>query len=398
MINSNTNGGKENLLQEVVNAEILEASEENIKICANKINDGMVVGFPTETVYGLGANALNIDAVKKIFEYKGRPLSDPLIVHVTSIEMAKELTVLDEETYKLFTLLADKFWPGPLTMVLKANFEVISPILTANTQYIGIRYPKNEIAKKLIEYSKVPIAAPSANKFCHVSPVNPVHVFEDFKEFPVTILNGGVCNLCMESTVIKIVSEEKKIQILRMGAISPDELKSFLETSDNCSYSVEIFKKVNQSPNQVNPTLNKDHNSSDKKDFELDQEAPGQFIKHYSPKLDTFILDEDETENILKISKLSSPSEIVFIDYAKLLFKKFSDYKFTNFFELSEKSSPEEVMLNLYDYLRAAEKVEGAKVIVLCDLHKYMLDNPHKVTLVDRVLKAAAFRKINLKI
>ncbi len=162
-------------------AQILEPTEENIISCAESIKSGKVVGFPTETVYGLGASALNIEAVKKIFEYKGRPLSDPLIVHVTSVEMGKKLINIDDDTYKHFKLLSDKFWPGPLTMVLKANFNVISPILTASTEYIGIRYPNNLLAQKLIDYSGVPIAAPSANKFCHVSPVNPYHVYEDFK-------------------------------------------------------------------------------------------------------------------------------------------------------------------------------------------------------------------------
>lgn len=376
MINSN---GKENSEKEGVYAEILESSDENIKICAEKIREGQVVGFPTETVYGLGANALNVEAVKKIFEYKGRPLSDPLIVHVTSVEMAKKLTDIDEDTHKLFKLLADKFWPGPLTMVLKANFDVISPILTANTQYIGIRFPNNEIAKKLIDESGVPIAAPSANKFCHVSPVNPFHVFEDFKEFPISIIDGGVCNFCMESTVVKILNDDKKIQILRMGAIAPQELETVVKSLElEKVFTVEVLKKVNQLTHIGN-----------------DQEAPGQFIKHYSPKLDTYILDEEELDNVLNISEYK-PEEIVYLDYNKILFNKFSLFS-NNFLELSEKGNPEEAMLNLYDSLRAAEKKENAKLIVLCDLSKHMIDSPHKNTLVDRVLKAAAYKKINLK-
>lgn len=363
-------------------AEILPANDENIKICANKLLNGEVIGFPTETVYGLGANALNIEAVKKIFEYKGRPLSDPLIVHVTSLEMAMGLTDINENCLGLFKLLANKFWPGPLTMVLKANFDKLSPILTANTQFIGIRIPNNEIARKLIEFSGVPIAAPSANKFCHISPVNPYHVLEDFKEFDVTILDGGVCNFCMESTVIKLFND--KIQILRMGAISPKQLEDSIEEKFDKKCSVEILKK--------------NINHSIPSDDQLQIEAPGQFMKHYSPKLDTYVYDEEYIHKINLDSTALSEEKIVFLDYQNRLKNKLKlNKKFLIFLDLSEKGNAEEVMLNLYDYLHNAEKIEGASKIIICDLEKYMNDTPHKFTLVDRILKASAFKKINFE-
>jgi L-threonylcarbamoyladenylate synthase len=372
-------------------AKILEPTEENLRECAESIKLGQVVGFPTETVYGLGANALDIEAVKKIFEYKGRPLSDPLIVHVTSVEMGKKLINIDEETHKLFKLLSDKFWPGPLTMVLKANFNIISPILTANTEYIGIRYPKNEIAKKLIDYSGVPIAAPSANKFCHISPVNPYHVYEDFIEFPVKILNGGVSSFRMESTVIKIVHEEKKIQILRMGAISPFEIETFLQ-ENNLPFSVEIYKKINTNHTMINELNSK----SLDEEIKISQESPGQFLKHYSPKLDTYIYDEHENNNIIYAKDLNS-NQIVFLDYNKILYNKFSHLSSDEcFLHLSHSDIPEEVMLNLYDFLHKSEKFETAKFILLCDINKHMPENPHKQTLVDRITKAAADRKLNI--
>ena len=200
---------KENL------AEIISSSDDNLKICAEDIKNGKLVSFPTETVYGLGANALNIEAVMKIFEYKGRPLSDPLIVHVTSTEMALSLVEIDNNTEELFYILSKKYWPGPLTIILKANYKVLNPIITANTGFVGLRHPNHEIASKLINLSNLPIAAPSANKFCHISPVNPYHVFEDFKEFPVKIIDGGISNYCMESTVVKIDYENKKLLIFR---------------------------------------------------------------------------------------------------------------------------------------------------------------------------------------
>ena len=379
-----------------INASILSATDENIKICAEGLKNGEIIGMPTETVYGLAANAFNLDAVNKIFFYKGRPLSDPLIVHVTSLEMALSLTKIDKDTKILFSLLAEKFWPGPLTIVLKANFEILSTILTANTNYIGIRFPKNEIAQKLIDYSGVPIAAPSANKFCHVSPVNPLHVFEDFKEFPVTILDGGVCNFCMESTVVKILSETKVLQILRMGAISPDELQMYMKKS-NQEYIVEIFKKNHEVLKQGEISLLNDIKLEN--EIQIDQESPGQFIKHYSPQLDTYIFEEKEEINNLNMNQFK-PTEVIFIDYMHVLETRLKD-KFSfpseNFLQLSITNNPNEVMLNIYDFLRTAEKFSGAKIIILCDLNKYMEDNEHKATLVDRVLKASAFKKINIK-
>ena len=144
----------------------------------------------------------------------------------------KMLDSLIEPPNDIERILMDNFWPGPLTIVLKANLNLLSTKILAGNDTVGIRFPVNPIANKLIEYSGVPIAAPSANKFSHISPVNPYHVFEDFKEFPVKILNGGVSQFCMESTVMKICYEEKKLLIFRLGAVSPDDLRRVLDTDE----------------------------------------------------------------------------------------------------------------------------------------------------------------------
>lgn len=350
--------------------------------------------MPTETVYGLAANAFDIKAVRKIFEYKGRPLTDPLIVHVTSIEMAKELVNIDNSTFKVFEALAEKFWPGPLTIIMKANFNKLSPILTANTEFIGIRSPNNEIARKLIEYSGVPIAAPSANKFCHVSPVNPQHVWEDFKEFNVNILDGGVCNFCMESTVVKINNEQKLFQIFRVGAISKEDLESFIQNEFDSleeikGYTVEITKRKTLPVEtdieniEVEVQSKEDNNT-------FSAEAPGQFAKHYSPQLDAFIVNSDDKENK---SFNFNEKEVVVIDYKETIKNKYK-HNFLYSLDLSIKGDPEEVMHNLYDYLRQAEKIDSAKHIFLCDIQYHMEENPLKFTLVDRIVKAAAGKSI----
>ena len=225
-------------------SRLYEPTEENIKQCAEYIKKGGIVGMPTETVYGLAANAFNVEACYKIFEYKGRPLTDPLIVHVSSIEMAKKIIIMNSEIKPIFDLLIKNFWPGPLTIVLKANLNLLSTKILAGNDTVGIRFPVNPIANKLIEYSDVPLAAPSANKFSHVSPVNPYHVFEDFKEFPVKILNGGVSQFCMESTVMIICYEEKKLLVFRLGAVSPDDLRKVLNSDERFKdYKIECLSK-----------------------------------------------------------------------------------------------------------------------------------------------------------
>ena len=377
-------------------AIILQPNDDNIKECATYIKNGGIVGMPTETVYGLAANAFDVSACEKIFTYKGRPLTDPLIVHVCSMEMALQITEMDANTNELFTLLTNKFWPGPLTIVLKANLNLISRKILANADTVGIRYPVHEVAQKLIKESGVPIAAPSANKFCHISPVNPYHVFDDFKMFPVKILNGGVCNFCMESTVIKIDALHNKIIIFRMGAISALDIQNVLNTNNKFKdYAIEcIAKNVNVKEKVMLQIKHNNNNMKEDNELTLNQDAPGQFVKHYSPQIETYVCT-DENDYIKEI-KLSN--DIVFIDYMGILYKKYKDVLTDkdSYLELSENGDENEVMKNFYNYLRKAEVIEGKKVIVICDIDIHMKDNHHKFTLLDRMWKACAFKKIKI--
>jgi len=377
-------------------SRLYEPTFENIKECAEYIKKGGIVGMPTETVYGLAANAFDVDACFKIFEYKGRPLTDPLIVHVSSIEMAKNIIIINKEIEKLFNLLTKHFWPGPLTIVLPANLNLLSTKILAGKDTVGIRFPEHPIAKQFIELSGVPIAAPSANKFCHVSPVNPYHVFEDFKEFPVKILNGGVTNFCMESTVMKICYEEKKILIFRLGAVSPDQIKNVLEKDDNFkNYKIESLAKKNKiSTEELKKIHEKQGNDNS---VTINQDAPGQFLKHYSPKLETYLYDGDDVKDYIK--KIQINNKIVFIDYKEIMKKKFLGQKGItemNFLELSKEGDANIVMKNFYNYLHEAEKIPNMEYIIIIDLEKYMDENSHKLTLLDRMWKAASFKKAKL--
>ncbi len=379
-------------------SRLYEPTDSNILLCADYIKKGGIVGMPTETVYGLAADAFNVEACYKIFEYKGRPLSDPLIVHVSSIEMAKKIITINKEIEPLLNLIIKNFWPGPLTIVLKANLNLLNKKILAGHDTVGIRFPTHPIAIKLIEYSGVPIAAPSANKFCHISPVNPYHVFEDFKEFPVKILNGGICKFRMESTVMKICYEEKKIIVFRLGAVSPDDIKRVLDTDENYkNYKIDcIAKKLKISQEElIKIKKEKAHDDT----FTINQEAPGQFLKHYSPKLETFLYSGDDIKEYLEEIKIDN--KIVFIDYKGIMKNKFlgiNGITNNNFLELAEIEDPNMAMKNFYNYLHEAEKLEGMKYIILIDLEKYMTDNSHKLTLLDRMWKASSFKKAKLTI
>ena len=177
--------------------------------------------MPTETVYGLGANALDADACRSIFTAKGRPLTDPLIVHVHSVEQA--LTLMDQKQenaemiLQLFQELAKAYWPGPLTIVVRANLDLVPSLITAETGWVGLRMPNSPIALELIKTANVPVAAPSANKFGHVSPSKAQHVYDDFHlDSEVAILDGGPCSFGIESTVMKI----EDYQVEQEGALA----------------------------------------------------------------------------------------------------------------------------------------------------------------------------------
>jgi len=189
-----------------------------IQEAAERIRAGELVAFPTETVYGLGANALDADAVARIYKLKGRPATSPLIVHVASVEMAQTLvTEWPPEAEEL----ARRYWPGPLTLVLP-KAPAIPDIVTAGLPTVGIRVPNHPLALALIRMAGVPLAAPSANRFMGLSATTAAHVREAFGD-EVPVLDGGPCQVGIESTVVSIVAG--KIVLLRPGMISIEDVE-----------------------------------------------------------------------------------------------------------------------------------------------------------------------------
>ncbi|MDP3463842.1 MAG: L-threonylcarbamoyladenylate synthase [Bacteroidales bacterium] len=197
-----------------------------IEIAAKFIQEGKLVAFPTETVYGLGADALNPLAVAKIFTLKERPSFDPLIIHIADINQLEELVLsTDERIYKL----AEKFWPGPLTMVLPKR-SIVPGIVTSGLPTLGVRMPRNEIALELIRKSCCPIAAPSANKFGRISPTTAAHVKKQLPNVDY-ILDGGKTTVGIESTIVKLT--DYGFQILRNGVITQEELETIIPFDNN---------------------------------------------------------------------------------------------------------------------------------------------------------------------
>lgn len=220
---------------------------KKIQQAANIIKNGGLVAFPTETVYGLGADVFNKEALKKIFSAKGRPFDDPLIVHIAK---KQDLNLLTKNVPEKAEKLIKKFWPGPLTIILNKSKNV--PMLaTANLDTIAIRMPENIIALKLIEESDTPIAAPSANSFSKPSPTLAKHVFHDLNKKIPLILNGGETEIGLESTIIDLT--EKCPIILRPGKISQKEIEKLIGPVKIISKQSEKIK------------------------------APGMKYKHYSP-------------------------------------------------------------------------------------------------------------------
>src|SRR5579883_580489 len=202
-------------------ANVLTPTEDAIKEAAATIRAGHLVAFPTETVYGLGANALDAEAVRRIFVAKGRPATNPVIVHIADPADLAELTVGHEKASSLIA----RFWPGPLTIVLPKK-PAIPDIVTAGGPTVAIRMPAHPVALSLIRAAGVPIAAPSANRSEQISPTQAAHVLQGLGDDVEIILDGGHTQVGLESTVIDLSAEPARL--LRPGMVLPAEIEAIL--------------------------------------------------------------------------------------------------------------------------------------------------------------------------
>lgn len=242
------------------NTVLLTRSEEDVKKAADIIKNGGVVGMPTETVYGLAANALDPKAVEKIFQAKGRPMDNPLIVHIADkADMEKLAEDIPDAAYKL----AEKFWPGPLTMVLKKK-SIVPDVTSGGLDTVGIRLPVHHTARELISECGVPVAAPSANLSGSPSPTAAEHVMNDMKGRIPAVVDGGMCPVGIESTVVCF--EDGAVKILRPGFISGED---FTKAGFQVVYAKGITEELDAGEKPL---------------------SPGMKYKHYSPKANVTIV------------------------------------------------------------------------------------------------------------
>lgn len=313
---------------------LVKANKESIIKASAIIKSGGLVAFPTETVYGLGADALNPIAVAKIFEAKKRPTFNPLIIHIAKKEWLENYA---ECTDSRIEKLIDNFWPGPLTLVIKKK-DIIPNIVTSGNPTVAIRMPNHEVALKLIEESDTPIAAPSANKFGHLSPTTAKHVQKYLGDKVDLILDGGKSSVGVESTILQFQNGE--FFILRYGGITKEELEEFVG-------------KIKLKPVEKNPV------------------APGQLPFHYSPNTPLFFYDDKYLINDKKIG-------VIYFQ------KRISEFEFAVEKFLSLNGDLREAASNLFLYLHELEK-ENLDYILIepvpeIGLGKAIMDRLRKAT------------------
>ena len=321
-----------------------------IKIAAEEIKKGNLVAFPTETVYGLGADALNRKAVEKIFQAKGRPFNDPLIVHIADVE---ELNRLSKQIPPIALKLAKAFWPGPLTLVLKKS-ELVSGIVTADLDTVAVRMPADNIALSLIREAKTPIVAPSANLFGKTSPTTAQHVADDLDGKIEMIIDGGKTKVGVESTVLDITT--KPVQLLRAGGISMEKL-------------IEVIDQVKIS-----------------KELEEGFRSPGMLNSHYSPQAKLILVEEKGGAQAEEVRRLASEYKVQGFKVGIMAKEENKDkYKGFEVKIIGKGSELNICAANLFSILRSFDK-ERFEIIIAEGLEEHGLG----LAIMERLRKAAA--------
>ena len=336
--------------------KLLKADDFSINLAAKLIRSGEVVGVPTETVYGLAGDCRNPDAIRKIFEAKGRPADNPLIVHISSLEMLDGIVSKVPENAKK---LAEAFWPGPLTIIMPKGKLVCSETC-AGLDSVGVRMPKNEVARKIIEISGVPFAAPSANLSGKPSPTTAADVFADLNTKIPLIVDGGTCDAGVESTVVSVL-EDTPI-ILRPGVITKQQMEKVLNRQ------VVIAKGVTEGV------------AKDEK-----VRSPGMKYKHYSPNAKV-ILIKGSFEKYAKFVKNNAKNgtfALCFNEEDKFLSVPAVCY--------GNKDNPSEQAHNLFSALRELDRLGAEIVYARCP-------NTDGVALAvyNRLIRSAGFEVIEL--
>ena len=320
------------------------------------IRNGSTVAFPTETVYGLGANALDDEAVKKIFIAKGRPQDNPLIIHVST----KEISGLVKDVPEVAQKIIDKFWPGPLTVILEKK-DIIPNVTSANLKTIGIRMPNSEIALKLIELAERPIAAPSANISGRPSPTEVERCVEDLNGRVDYIIGGESSDIGVESTIVDCTVNPPLV--LRPGGITLEMLK------------------------EINPEIELDKALKSKPNDDFKPKAPGMKYKHYAPNAHLKIIKGKNEKTIEIINEIvenyiEKGNDVAILTTNENL-NKFNNGKVIS---LGSENDLKEIAKNLFEALRKCDDL-GVQYI-LCQGFE---ENGVGLAIMNRLNKAAGY-------
>ncbi len=319
---------------------------KDISLAVQHLNQNGIIGFPTETVYGLAGNAFETEAIHKIFDVKKRPTFNPLIIHIKGIE---DLVHVAQEIPPIAYELANAFWPGPLTFILKKQPHIPN-LVTANQDTVAVRVPNHPVAIALLNQLDFTFVAPSANPFSRISPTSAEHVENYFGNQMNMVLDGGECTAGIESTIIGF--ENNRVVVYRLGALALEEI-------EKVSGSVTLFNKKEKKPI-----------------------APGMLLKHYAPKTDFII-----TRNIQEELDWYSGQKI-----GLLLFDSYlPDFDIDNQIVLSEESDLKIAASKLYDAMHKLDKM-NLDLIIAERLPEYGLG----VSINDRLERAS--KKIEIQL
>lgn len=344
-----------------MNTLLLGNNKEDIKTAAAIIKDGGVVAMPTETVYGLAADALNGKSVEKIFAAKGRPMDNPLIVHIAEIEDIQKYNLVSDFPEKA-KALAEKFWPGPLTIIMKKS-DVIPDEVSAGLDTVAIRLPSHKVARALIKESGTALAAPSANKSGSPSPTTAQHVVNDLYGLIDAVVDGGMCDVGVESTVITLAT--KKPRLLRPGFVTVEDIQSVIgeiDVDNAVLYKLETEEKV---------------------------ASPGMKYKHYSPNAKVVLLNANKNSFVDFVNtQYESDKNICAICYdeekSTLNTKSISIGKSDDFKTQAHL---------LFDALRQVDSIENVSVVYAHAPQKTGVS----MALYNRLIRAASFEVIDLE-
>lgn len=346
------------MITELVRIKDLNANRDGIVRAGNLLKNGEVVAIPTETVYGLAANAFDKDAVAKIFAAKGRPQDNPLIVHISKLENLSDIvSEIPESAY----ILAEKFWPGPLTMIMKKN-ENIPDEVTAGLSTVAVRLPSHPHAQAIIDAAGVPLAAPSANLSGKPSPTSAQHVMRDLSGRIPMIIDGGECEVGLESTVISLVGEVPVL--LRPGGVTLKQLREALGRVD------------------VNPKILEEV---------ADDEAvasPGMKYKHYAPAAPVIIVDgtADAFYNYIKEQSRNKKIAVLCFEEEAFLFEALP----VTTISYGRLANPSELAHGLFSALRKLDEISPDVIYA----REPECSDGIELAVVNRLSRAAAFERI----